>query len=61
MDNTKADIKRCDVAFPSELSSGCASNVPTDGKKKSNVQLKSTREIDEWPTFDLGFWAEADI
>ncbi|XP_043811276.1 uncharacterized protein LOC110626225 isoform X4 [Manihot esculenta] len=55
MDNTKADIKRCDVAFPSELSSGCASNVPTDGKKKSNVQLKSTREIDEWPTFDLGF------
>ncbi|XP_021672077.2 uncharacterized protein LOC110658664 isoform X2 [Hevea brasiliensis] len=55
LDNTKADTKRCDEAFASGFSSGCTSYVPTDDEKKSNEQLKSTRETDEWPTFDLGF------
>ncbi|KAF2298023.1 hypothetical protein GH714_007048 [Hevea brasiliensis] len=55
LDNTKADTKGCDEAFASGFSSGCTSYVPTDDEKKSNEQLKSTRETDEWPTFDLGF------
>ncbi|EEF43391.1 hypothetical protein RCOM_1312210 [Ricinus communis] len=47
--NAEADIKQRDEAFASGFSS-----LAHEDKKRTE-QLKSAREIHEWPTFDLGF------
>ncbi|XP_015574527.2 uncharacterized protein LOC8286255 isoform X2 [Ricinus communis] len=47
--NAEADIKQRDEAFASGFSSLAHEH------KKRTEQLKSAREIHEWPTFDLGF------
>jgi hypothetical protein len=38
---------------------GSCTHCPNDDKKKTLDQPKSARKMDEWPTFDLGFWTRA--
>uniref|UniRef100_A0A2C9WHZ7 5'-3' DNA helicase ZGRF1-like N-terminal domain-containing protein n=1 Tax=Manihot esculenta TaxID=3983 RepID=A0A2C9WHZ7_MANES len=50
------DNEKCSNLMPSEDISISSGGQPSSDSVTGNFdQLKSTREIDEWPTFDLGF------
>ncbi|XP_059444436.1 uncharacterized protein LOC132176289 isoform X2 [Corylus avellana] len=57
LDKVEAGPQRCDGAFPfgKSISTPCASYDPVDDVKKTSKEHTCTREIEEPPSFDLGF------